>query len=87
MQNAQGRATSAIDDARRLDAVIDQSMNLRAKAVDIADPDRDDDLPPFSEAAKEVAAAGLETAAAFGDWVLSDGPEVRLEHELSYRHC
>lgn len=71
---ARDRAYAAIDNARRLEAVILQSLDLRTKAVDgVAD---DDDLPPFKEAAKEVAAAGLETAAAFSDWVLSDGPEI-----------
>lgn len=75
------RADDAIRDARRLEQVILESTTLRAQAVDIADVEpansvqHDDDVPPFKEAAKEVAVAGLETAAAFGDWVLSDGPE------------
>ncbi|KAJ8598171.1 hypothetical protein CTAYLR_007396 [Chrysophaeum taylorii] len=80
VETARRRAALATEAARRLDQIIHKSTSLRSRAVTTvagpaADDDDDDDLPTFKQAAKEVATAGLESAAAFGDWVLSDQPE------------
>lgn len=82
VRDERDRATDAADTARRLEDVIQKFITLRGKALQLAVPEAEEDpdeVPTFKEAAKEVASASLETAAAFGDWVLSDQPE-----ELAY---
>lgn len=87
VRDERDRASDAADAARRLEEVIHKFITLRAKALQLAVPDaqdEQDDVPTFKEAAKEVASASLETAAAFGDWVLSDQPE-QLAYNITSR--